>query len=70
LIGSTPKWKSASPTWGSGTTATNDEVHAGIYTFSTSSFVLVTESAAGTAADLTGPVVHFIAKFVKYGLQA
>lgn len=55
---------------GSGTTATDDEVHVGIYTESTGSFVLITESDAGTAADLTGPVVHFIAKFVKYETQA
>jgi hypothetical protein len=49
--------------------ATNDEVHYGGYTAATGVFILTTESAAGTAADLTGPVVHFIIKFVKYSTQ-
>lgn len=51
------------------TTATNDEAQVGTYTASTGVLTLITESAAGTAANLTGPVVHFIAKFVKYGTQ-
>jgi hypothetical protein len=50
-------------------TATNDEVHQGGYDPTTGVLQLVTESAAGTAADLTGPIVNFIAKFVKYETQ-
>lgn len=50
-------------------TATNDEVHAGGYTASTGVLLLTTESAAGTAADLTGPVVNFLCKFVYFESQ-
>lgn len=50
-------------------TATNDEVQVGTYTAATGVLTIVTESVAATAANLTGPVVHFIAKFVKYDMQ-
>lgn len=47
--------------------AANAGVKVGTYTASTGVLTIVTEGTTrGTAANLTGPVVHFIVKFVKF----
>ncbi len=50
--------------------AANAGVKIGAYTASTGVLTIVTEGAVrGTAANLTGPVVHFVVKFIKYAGQ-
>lgn len=50
--------------------AANAGVKVGTYTASTGVLTVVTEGATrGTAANLTGPVVHFVVKFIKYRSQ-
>ncbi len=50
--------------------ASNAGAKVGTYTAATGILTLVTEGATrGTGAQLTGPVVHFIAKFIKYAGQ-
>ena len=50
--------------------AANADVRYGAFTAATGAFTVVTEGATrGTAANLTGPTVHFVVKFVKFESQ-